>query len=132
MITLSPAHDAARAAAALAATLARLNAGSTGAAVSLYSTTRPASGAAAGGAAMAVFTLIKPAGTITDDVLTLAQPEDALILTTGVALWARVEVNGVFELDGDVTDTLGTGFIKLATTQLYAGGLVHLASGTLS
>ena len=131
MITLSPAHAASRAAAALSATLTALNAGATGATVSLYTTTRPANGEDAGGAAQAVITLPKPAGTISAGVLTLGAADDALILSTGVALWARIEANGVILLDCDVSDTGGTATIRLATTTLYAGGSVRLASGVL-
>ena len=131
MITLSTAHAASRAAAALSATLTALNAGATGATVSLYTTTRPANGEDAGGAAQAVITLPKPAGTISAGVLTLGAADDALILSTGVALWARIEANGVILLDCDVSDTGGTATIRLATTTLYAGGSVRLASGVL-
>ena len=131
MITLSPAHAASRAAAALSATLTALNAGATGATVSLYTTARPANGEDAGGAAQAVITLPKPAGTISAGVLTLGAADDALILSTGVALWARIEANSVILLDCDVSDTGGTATIRLATTTLYAGGSVRLASGVL-
>ena len=131
MITLSPAHAASRAAAALSATLTALNAGATGATVSLYTTTRPANGEDAGGAAQAVITLPKPAGTISAGVLTLGAADDAMILSTGVALWARIEANSVILLDCDVSDTGGTATIRLATTTLYAGGSVRLASGVL-
>ena len=131
MITLSTAHAAQRAAAALSATLTALNAGTSGATVSLYATTRPANGADAGGAAQAVITLPKPAGVISGGVLTLGAADDALILSTGVTLWARVEANGVILLDCDVSDTGGTATIRLATTTLYAGGSVRMASGIL-
>lgn len=131
MITLSTAHAALRAAAALSATLMALNAGTGGATVSLYSTPRPANGADAGGAAQAVITLPKPAGVISGGVLTLGAADDALILSTGVTLWARVEANGVILLDCDVSDTGGTATIRLATTTLYAGGSVRMASGIL-
>ena len=131
MITLSTAHAASRAAAALSATLTALNAGATGATVSLYTTTRPANGEDAGGAAQAVITLPKPAGTISAGVLTLGAADDAMILSTGVALWARIEANSVILLDCDVSDTGGTATIRLATTTLYAGGSVRLASGVL-
>ena len=131
MITLSTAHAAQRAAAALSATLTALNAGIGGATVSLYSTPRPANGADSGGAAQAVITLPKPAGVISGGVLTLGAADDAFILSTGVTLWARVEANGVILLDCDVSDTGGTATIRLATTTLYAGGSVRMASGIL-
>lgn len=131
MIVLTPAHEAERAAAALSATLTALNSGTTGATIDLYATVRPAVGAAPGGAPLATFTLTLPAGTISSGVLTLTQPPDAFINTTGIALWARVTANASIKFDCDVSDTAGVGTIKLATTQLYAGGSVHLASGTL-
>jgi hypothetical protein len=131
MITLSDAHMATRGAAALSATLTALNAGSTGATILMYSTARPANGASAGGAAQAVLTLPTPAGTIIDGVLTLAAVTDALITSTGVVLWARAVSNGVILFDCDVSDTSGSATIRLATTQLYAGGAVHLTSAIL-
>lgn len=130
-MTISTAHAAARAAAALATTLTRLNAGTTGATLALYATVQPANGAAPGGDALATFTLPKPAGSITAGVLTLAPVDDALILSTGIALWGRFAVDGAAEIDCDVSNTTGSGAVKLATTQLYAGGSVRLASGTL-
>jgi hypothetical protein len=132
MITLSPEHAAARATAALAATLVRLNAGLTGAHIDLYATAQPANGADAGGLALATFVLPKPAGSIEDGVLTLDPVDDAMIAGTGIALWARWTVDGTHELDCDVSDMEGTGTLKLSLTQLYAGGTARLSSGTLS
>lgn len=131
MITLSPSHAAERAASALAATLVKLNSGATGAAVNLYATVRPENGAAAGAAALTTIILAKPAGTIANGVLTLSPAADALIMTTGIAVWARFSVGGVILFDCDVSDVAGTATIRLATTQLYAGGSVRLASGIL-
>lgn len=131
MITVSETHAAERAAVALAATLAKLNSDAIGATVALYSTVRPANGGDAGGAAQAVLRLPKPAGTIDAGVLTLGTVTDALITSTGVALWARVEANGGILFDCGVSDTAGTATIRLITTQLYAGGYVRMASGIL-
>lgn len=131
-ITLSPAHASARAAAALQATLDRLNAGATGSTIEIYGSARVAPGAAPGSSPLATFILPKPAGTISAGLLTLGTVEDALILASGVALWARWHNgDGGHELDCDVSDTSGTATIRLATTQLYAGGSVRLASGVL-
>lgn len=132
MITLSDAHAAARAAAALFATLNLLNSGATGAVVSVYASGRPAVGGDAGAAPLVTFTLQKPAGAITSGVLTLSATDDGLITSTGVAVWARVTVGSTLVFDCDVTDNAGTGTIKLATTQLYAGGSVRMTSGVLS
>jgi hypothetical protein len=131
MITISPEHAAERAAAALAATLTKLNSGALGASVRLFATARPANGAAPGADPLAAWTLLKPAGVIDEGVLTLDQPEDALIMVTGVALWARIFVDSAIVLDCDVSDMEGTAMIRLASTQLYAGGLVRLTSGVL-
>ena len=131
MIVLSATHAAQRAAAALQATLNALNSGTTGATIAIYATARPAVGDAPGGDPLATFTLPKPAGAIAAGVLTLAPVDDAFITATGIAVWARVSVNGATLFDCDVSDTAGTATIRLATTQLYAGGSVRLASGVL-
>ncbi len=131
MIVLTPSHAAERAAAALQATLMALNSGTTGATIDIYATARPAIGDAPGGSPLATFTLPKPAGTISAGLLTLNPVDDALIMGTGVAVWARVSANGATVFDCDVSDTAGTATIRLATTQLYAGGSVRLASGVL-
>ena len=131
MITLSPEHATLRAAAALAATLALLNSGATGAQVYIYGNTRPANGAAAGADSLVIFVLARPAGVIADGVLTLAPANDALILLTGVATWSRIIVGGATALDCDVSDPAGTAMIRLATTQLYAGGSVRMTAGVL-
>lgn len=131
-ISLSTTHTAERAASALTATLTRLNSGTTGATVSIYGNVRPANGAVAGAAPLAVITLALPAGTITNGVLNLAVPPDTLIDTTGTAVWARVIANGVTVFDCGVSDVAGADTIRLASTQLYAGGLVRMSSGTLS
>lgn len=132
MIVLSATHAAQRAAAALQATLNALDSGPTGATtIAIYATARPAVGDAPVGDPLATFTLPKPAGAIDAGVLTLAQVDDAFITATGIAVWARVSVNGATLFDCDVSDTAGTATIRLATTQLYAGGSVRLASGVL-
>ena len=131
MIVLSATHAAQRAAAALQATLNAMDSGTTGATIAIYATARPAVGDAPVGDPLATFTLPKPAGAIDAGVLTLAPVDDAFITATGIAVWARVSVNGATLFDCDVSDTAGTATIRLATTQLYAGGSVRLASGVL-
>lgn len=131
MIVLSTTHAAERAAAALQATLAALNSGTTGATIDIYAIARPGVEDAPGASPQATFTLPKPAGTISAGLLTLGAVDDALIMSTGIAVWARVSVNGVTLFDCDVSDTTGTATIRLAATQLYAGGSVRMVSGTL-
>lgn len=131
MIELSTVHLAVRAQGALAATLALLNAGSTGSVISFFSTARPTLGDTPGAASLVDVVLAKPAGTITDGVLTLTLPGDTLILVSGVALWARVTSGmGSAQLvfDSDVSNNAGTANIKLANTQLYAGGILRVTS----
>ena len=131
MIVLSATHAAQRAAAALQATLNALDSDTPGATIAIYATARPAVGDAPVGDPLVTFTLPKPAGAIVAGVLTLAPVDDAFITATGIAVWARVSVNGATLFDCDVSDTAGTATIRLATTQLYAGGSVRLASGAL-
>lgn len=130
-IALSAGHAATRAAGALASTLTLLNSGATGTKLAIYATTRPVQGADPGGAPMATFTLPKPAGTISAGVLTLGVVADALIYSTGIAVWARFSVDSSPAIDCDVSGTSGTATVQLPTTQLYAGGSVRLASGVL-
>ncbi len=131
MIVLSATHAAYRAEAALQATLTALNSGATGADIDIYGTARQTITDVPGGPPLATFTLPKPAGTIAMGLLTIGATIDALVMFTGIALWARVSVDGATLFDCDVSDTAGTATIRLATTQLYAGGSVRLASGVL-
>lgn len=130
-ITLSAGHTAARASGALAATLVLLNSGTTGSKLDIYATARPAQGVDPGVPPIATFTLPKPAGTISAGVLTLGAVADALIYSTGIAVWARFSVDSSPVIDCDVSNTSGTATVQLAATQLYAGGSVRLASGVL-
>lgn len=125
-------------AAAMEGRLARLDTGPGNASIECYGTTRPATGASAGGAALAVVTLTKPAGTIdplTGD-LSLTQDGDGLIYVTGVVAWCRVKNgNGDFCFDMDAAEVgspeEGDSEAIFDDTQLYAGGSVRLASCVL-
>ena len=76
--------------------------------------------------------LTKPAGTISNGLLTLTQQEDGLITASGIATWARL-VNGedVTALDLDCSGTDGSGDVKLASTTLYLGGDARMVSAIL-
>ena len=76
--------------------------------------------------------LTKPCGSVIDGHLVLTPQENALIARTGVASWARI-VNGaeITAMDLDCSGLGGTGDIRLAQTQLYAGGYAQMASATL-
>ena len=128
-ITISAEHHAAR----LEGTRAFLDEGASPARVRIYSGIRPAAPADTPASAMLVeVRLTKPCGSVIDGHLVLTPQENALIARTGVATWARI-VNGaeVTAMDLDCSGLGGTGDIRLAQTQLYAGGYAQMASATL-
>lgn len=130
---ISTAHNSAR----LEATRAFADTGVQNSRIHLYATTQPATGADPGGAPLVTLLLTKPCGVVTGGALALEQadPGGDLIMVTGSALWARW-VNGNDDLvaDGTVSDTAGTGDIKLdgtTGTLLYGGAYALLGSATL-
>ena len=128
-ITISAEHHAAR----LEGTRAFLDEGASPARVRIYSGMRPATPADTPASAMLVeVKLTKPCGSVIDGHLVLTPQENALIARTGVATWARI-VNGaeITAMDLDCSALGGTGDIRLAQTQLYAGGYAQMASATL-
>lgn len=128
-IAITVAHNEAR----LAGTLAFLNLGPGVARIRIYGTVRPASVDTAPGAAPLVeVALADPAGSIAGGVLTLIAGGDAMVASSGGAVWARV-VNGegTTAFDCDVSDTSGGATVRLPNTTLFAGGLTRLASGVL-
>ena len=128
-ITISAEHHAAR----LEGTRAFLDVGASPARVRIYGGTRPATPADTPASAMLVeVRLTKPCGSVIDGHLLLTPQENALIARTGVATWARI-VNGaeITAMDLDCSALGGTGDIRLAQTQLYAGGYAQMASATL-
>ena len=106
-VAITQEHNEAR----LAGTLSFLDAGSNPARLRIYGGTRPPNPAATPTSAMLVeIALTKPAGTVSNGLLTLTQSEDGLITATGIATWARL-VNGdeVTALDLDCSGTDGAG-----------------------
>ena len=122
-------HNEAR----LAGTLAFLDAGPEAARLRIYGETRPATPAHAPASALLVeIRLTRPAGVISDGLLTLTQQEDGLIAATGIATWARlVNGNDVTALDLDCSGADGDGDVKLASTALYLGGDARMVSAIL-
>lgn len=93
---------------------------------------RPAFGETPLGPMLASIVLQEPLGTVDAGILTLTPTNEALILVTGVASWARiVNGNGVLAWDCDVSEIDGGGELQLPTTMLYAGGTTRILSGTL-
>lgn len=89
-----------------------------------------------GGAAITTQTLLgtvtfsRPAGTVVAGVVNFATiNDDALADNTGIADWVRVlDGDGVWVMDIKASDNSGTGPVKMPSTQIYAGGIVHFAS----
>lgn len=128
-VAITVEHNEAR----LAGTLTFLDAGSNPARLRIYGGTRPETPATTPTSAMLVeIRLTKPAGTISNGLMTLTQQEDGLITASGIATWARL-VNGddVTALDLDCSGTDGNGDVKLASTTLYLGGDARMVSAIL-
>ena len=116
---------------------ALIDAGSGPGTLKIYSGTQPADAddALSGNTLLAELALSDPsAPAASSGVLTLsAIADDASADATGTATWARVEDsdgNNVF--DCDVTDTGGTGTLKLNTTSIVSGGSVSVSSFTVT
>lgn len=134
---ISPAHAAARAAAArlpaLAASLALLQAEPGPATIALYATTRPAPGEAPGGDPLVVVPFAAGVGTLDEDNhrIVATVPIEAQITTSGNAVWARiVDGAGAWWSDASVSDDQGSGEIQLANPDaaLYAGAFCRITS----
>lgn len=98
----------------------------------VYAGPRPSFGAPPQGPLLASIVLAEPLGTVVDGVLEVAATNEALILTTGEATWARI-VNGQGALawDCDASDLEGASELRLPTTTLYAGGYTRILTGLL-
>lgn len=135
-VTISTDHRGAR----NNGTLALLDAGGSGAPgyASCYGGTRPADGAAPGSSVLINALFAFPAGAVQGDgSILLAVGPEVLAIADGVVTWARVYNGlGVRLFDCDVSIPAGAGDLKLAvsggsSTQVWAGGAVQLASGTM-
>lgn len=111
-----------------------LDSGAGVARVLVYTAPQPASGAAPAGATLLLSAeLAKPSSAIANGAMSLVPGEDALVLATGDAAWARViNGNGDFAFDCDVSDLAGNGIVKLPSVTLYEGGTVRIASGVFT
>ena len=127
----------------IAATLARLDVGSSGnAEVRVYSTTMPEAVGAHTDTPMSTVQLPRPCGTISGGLLTLIPADAGLVMTSGIPRWAElVAADGQVLHMGDVTDTEHDGFWKVSgadtpegETSPYfaAGGMLSLGSVVLS
>lgn len=127
----------------MAATLARLDIGSTGSAsVRVYSTPIPTAVGEHADTPMSTVALARPSGVVDAGALTLAPVEAGLVMTAGHPRWAElVAADGAVLHMGDVTDTDHDGFWRVsgATTPegetspyFAAGGLLSLGTVVLT
>lgn len=106
-----------------------------GALLSIYSGVRPFTGEELDeyDIALVTFMLPFPCGSIVNGVLTFNTILDSVGITTGVASWGRlVDSNGDFVMDLSVTDIYGSGDIKIDSTDINAGSLVHCHSAIIT
>lgn len=105
-----------------------IDAGASTGKLRLYTTPRPATGAAiTTQTLLAELAFADPCGTVTNGVLTFsALTDDSNADASGIAVWARVvDSDGNFVMDMSVTATGGGGDIELNSTAIVAGGLVQ-------
>ena len=117
----------------LTGTLTFLDAGAGNAAVQIYGGARPATpNDAPTDPLLCEIPLNKPAGNVSAGTLLLTSSAAGLILTTGVAAWARVvSGNGDVAFDCDAGQGAGAWEVQLAQANLLAGGEAKLVSAIL-
>jgi len=112
-----------------------INAGAGPGTIKFYTATQPAKGAAiTTQTLLGTLTFAEPAGSISNGVLTFDTiVDDSSADADGLATWARVlDGDGAFVMDLTVTDNAGAGPIKMPSTQIYAGGILHVTSAVLT
>lgn len=100
----------------------------------IYDGSRPASGGSAT-TLLAELTVANPAGgAASGGVLTFTVPmTDSSANATGTATWARiVDGSSTFIADFDVSNTAGSGELKLVTTSIVATQPVEVSSFTIT
>jgi len=117
------------------ALLTALDAGSGPAIMEFYTATQPAKGVAiTDQTLLGSVTFSDPAGVIANCVLTMSPiADDILADNDGIITWARIlDGDGVFVADLTVTNNAGAGPIKMASTQVYAGGIIRVTAAVLT
>lgn len=98
----------------------------------IYTGTQPAFGAAPTGLLLCTIEFAEPMGVISGGEMTLAPTEEYMNTASGEATWARIKNGaGSHGWDCAVSDLAGSAPLKMASTQLYAGGYARIVSGTL-
>jgi hypothetical protein len=117
------------------AILTAFDAGSGPAVMYFYTVPQPAKGAEiTSQTLLGSVTFSDPAGVLADCVLTMSPiADDILADNDGVITWARIlDGDGVFVADLTVTNNTGAGPIKMASTQVYAGGIIRVTAAVLT
>lgn len=99
--------------------------------MNFYTAPRPSAGAAiTTQTLLATVACSVPAGTVNNGVLTFAPiADDILADATGDAAWVRVlNGAGAWVIDMDATNALGAGPVKMPSTLIYQGGIVHFSA----
>ncbi|MFZ4792413.1 MAG: hypothetical protein ACOYMW_16260 [Candidatus Competibacteraceae bacterium] len=82
---------------------------------------------------LATVLLTDPCGSVTDGALTLTSDGDVLAVADGVIAWSRfTDSADTYVMDADVTNTAGSGAIKIDNTQVYTGGTIRVVSATFT
>lgn len=119
-----------------AAIIARIDGGAGPGEFRFYTGAIPATPGTAIGAQVRLGTVVcsDPCATHTGGVITFAATtEDSSTDADGTCTWVRVcDSTGAGVIDGDVTNNAGTGFVKLNTTAIVAGGPLRILSAVLT
>lgn len=114
----------------------RIDAGSAGGTVKIYTGSMPISPSVAVTTQVLLGTLTfsDPCATITSNTLVFsAITPDSLADNDGTATWARIaDSDGNAVIDVDVSTTTGSGSIKLNTTAVKAGGPISITAMVIS
>ncbi len=96
----------------------------------IYGGTRPATGASAGAAPLLTTMPLKnPVGAVASAVLTFTKPDDVQASGNGTATWARiVDGSSTPRIDLSLSDTTGSGEVKLNTTAISTGLFISAQS----
>ncbi len=82
---------------------------------------------------LATVLLTDPCGSVTDGALTLTSDGDVLAVADVVIAWSRfTDSADTYVMDADVTNTAGSGAIKIDNTQVYTGGTIRVVSATFT
>jgi hypothetical protein len=79
------------------------------------------------------YTLPFPCGSITDGVLTFSAIDTVDGLDYGIAIWARItDADDIFVMDLSVTSNLGSGDVKMDSTEVFEGTPVNCTLATIT